>query len=73
VERSGAGGRGASVADYAAAAQTSADRKGRMNIRASGGRKSVFEPLQFAFQLDFPTSTKSRKKRKIWMIGLKKG
>jgi hypothetical protein len=44
-----------------------------MNIRASGGRKSVFEPLQFAFQLDFPTSTKSRKKRKIWMIGLKKG
>jgi hypothetical protein len=44
-----------------------------MNIRASRGRKSVVEPLQFAFQLDFRTSTQSRKKRKIWMIGLKKG
>jgi hypothetical protein len=47
-----------------------------MNIRASRGRKFVVEPLQFAFQLDFPTSTQSRKaakNSKIWMIGLKKG
>jgi hypothetical protein len=64
------------VADYAAAAQAAADWKARMNIRASRGRKFVVEPLQFAFQLDFPTSTQSRKaakNSKIWMIGLKKG